>query len=364
MSKKYKLLFISASAVTGGGPSHIFNLAELLNDKYHIFYAMPYNQLLEKDLNFKKYLFIKERKISINDIYRIINFSNKHSIDLIHAHGKGAVIIARIVKLFIRKPLIYTPHGIHIKFLNKYIKYLYLVYERIFGLLDNYKIFVSKSELIYAKSLNLIKNNNYMIINNSVKNKPLKKNNYDQLLINKKIGITNSRKNIISISRLVDQKNIFEIIEIARNLNSYNFLILGDGYLFEELKLFLVRENINNVFLLGNISNVYKYLYSSEIFLSTSFYEGHPISILEAMSIGLPIVATNVIGNCDTFINKYSGFYYELGDVNAACDYIRFILRDKKVYSSFAKESQINQRELFSLEIMKDKYVNLYKKFY
>ena len=51
------------------------------------------------------------------------------------------------------------------------------------------------------------------------------------------------------------------------------------------------------------------YLYSSDIFLSTSLYEGLPISILEAMSVGLPILASNVVGNRDTIENGKSGFY-------------------------------------------------------
>ena len=44
------------------------------------------------------------------------------------------------------------------------------------------------------------------------------------------------------------------------------------------------------------------------IFLSTSLYKGLPISILEAMSVGLPILASNVVGNRDTIENGKSGF--------------------------------------------------------
>ena len=364
MKDKFKILFISASSKSGGGPSHIFTLKNLLEKEFNLFYAIPRINHYQKNINSENHLIIKERMISITDICRIIKFSQKHSIDLIHAHGKGAVIIARLVKLFIRKPLVYTPHGIHIKFLNKFIRSFYLFYEKIFGILDDYKIFVSKSEFNYALSLNIFANKDFVIINNSVKDKPIKTTIQNQLLINKKIGITNNHKNIISISRLVDQKNIFEIFDIAKVLNMYNFLILGDGYLHKELKSLLLKENIKNVFLLGNIKDIYKYLYSSEIFLSTSFYEGHPISILEAMSIGLPIVASNVIGNCDTFRNGYSGFYYELGDIKSACDYISLILNDKDIYSLFSKESQLIQRKLFSLKRMKKKYINLYENFY
>ena len=51
--------------------------------------------------------------------------------------------------------------------------------------------------------------------------------------------------------------------------------------------------------MLGQKNDIFKYLYASKIYLSTSFYEGLSISILEAMSIGLPIIASRVVGNVD-----------------------------------------------------------------
>ena len=85
---------------------------------------------------------------------------------------------------------------------------------------------------------------------------------------------------------------------------------MGDGCLLEEAKIYLKNKEINNVFLLGTQKDIFKYLYESDLFLSTSLYEGHPISILEAMSIGLPIVASKVTGNVDTIKNDISGFFY------------------------------------------------------
>ena len=78
---------------------------------------------------------------------------------------------------------------------------------------------------------------------------------------NLKIGIRNPKKNIISVCRFVDQKNIFEILEIAKNLQIYNFIILGNGYLFDKAKIFLKSNNIKNVYLFGNKIDVFKYLY-------------------------------------------------------------------------------------------------------
>ena len=98
---------------------------------------------------------ISERRISLIDIIRIIKFSKKNSIDIIHAHGKGAGLIARIIKIFLHKPLLYTFHGIHTYCLSRLNNFLYIFYENITGWLDDEKVFVSISERNQTKYLKI-----------------------------------------------------------------------------------------------------------------------------------------------------------------------------------------------------------------
>ena len=180
---------------------------------------------------------------------------------------------------------------------------------------------------------------------------------------NLKIEIKNKKKNIISVCRLVDQKNIFEILQIAKKLQIYNFIILGDGYLFDKVKIYIKSNNLKNVYLLGNKKDVFRYLYESDLFLSTSLYEGHPISILEAMSIGLPIVASKVTGNIDTVKENYSGLFYKLGDINEACNCIERIMKNSDLKLKISNNSFFTHRSLFTTSKMKNSYSLLYKKY-
>ena len=295
----------------------------------------------------------------MKDLYKLIIFARKNSIDIIHSHGRGAGIIGRILKIFIKKPLIYTFHGIHIDTLGIINKKLYLIYERAAGWIDNHKIFVSSTELSQAKYFKLIINKNFSIINNATKNMRFRKNKPKSK--NNTIGINNQKKNIISVCRLVDQKNIFEIFRIAKKLTDYNFLILGNGYLYNDAKKYIHINKLKNVYLLGNKEEIYKYLYISHLFLSCSLYEGHPISILEAMSVGLPIVASKVIGNCNTIKDNHSGLFYKLGDINDAVSCIEKIMRNKTISNKFSRNAFARQRKLFSINKMKLSYINLYK---
>ena len=143
----------------------------------------------------------------------------------------------------------------------------------------------------------------------------------------------------------------------------YNFIILGDGYLLEKAKIYLKNNNINNVYLLGNKTNVFKFLYESDLFLSTSLYEGHPISILEAMSIGLPVVASNVTGNIDTINDGLSGFFYELGNINQAKYFIEKIMKNNELKLKLSINSFSTHRKLFTTNKMKNSYLMLYNKY-
>ena len=77
-------------------------------------------------------------------------FINKNSIDFIHAHGKGAGVIARITNILSKKILVFTFHGIHYKCHNFFMRKLYIIYENLFGRLDTHKILVSESERKFA----------------------------------------------------------------------------------------------------------------------------------------------------------------------------------------------------------------------
>ena len=69
--------------------------------------------------------------------------------------------------------------------------------------------------------------------------------------------------------------------------------------------------------------------------MNTSFYEGLSISVLEAMSIGLPIIASKVVGNIDAIEHSKTGFLYNLGDINMAAKYISDILENEEKFIKF-----------------------------
>ena len=351
---------ISSNLNIGGGPKQMFMLGENLDNNFEVYYSAPKSDNFARFLNSKNYISISERQINPKDIFTLIKFSKKNNIDIIHAHGKGAGVIARLTNIFIKKKLIYTFHGIHVECHNFFINLVYLFYENLLGRIDTYKIFVSESEKKYAKELNIFTGDKNIVINNGVLNKTYKENKK-----NKKQTIEAnliSKITVVSICRFVKQKNIKDIIRIAKKIPEIDFEIIGYGKLWHEINQYLIKKQVKNVYLIGLKKNVFKYLYSADIYLSTSLYEGMPLSTLEAMSVGLPIVASNVVGNSDTIQNGVTGYLYDLNNLDMAVEYIKKIAFDKQQRIRMGNNSFKRQREFFSESKMVEKYQNLFNK--
>lgn len=116
--------------------------------------------------------------------------------------------------------------------------------------------------------------------------------------INEYKEIFEDRKVIISLGRYIKQKGQWHLIkafsEIVKEHKEYKLVIFGRGKEKENLQKLIDGLNLNeNVFLLSFVSNPYKYLKNSEVFVCSSLFEGCSNSILEAMAVGLPIIATD-----------------------------------------------------------------------
>ena len=130
----------------------------------------------------------------------------------------------------------------------------------------------------------------------------------------KKVVSTTKALHIVSCSTMIKEKRVHAILECLRNIPfNLKWTHLGGGPLLEELKEKAknqLRENICYNFL-GNLSheNVFKFYINNsvDIFVTLSFTEGLPVSIMEAMSFSIPIMATNV-GGISEIVDSKNGY--------------------------------------------------------
>ena len=109
----------------------------------------------------------------------------------------------------------------------------------------------------------------------------------------------------------------------------------------------------------GEVDDVYPFLNNSKVFLLGSLYEGNPISILEAIDCGLPVISTNVGGIKDVITNGVNGFLYEINNYDELKKCFDSIF-NQRIYNAMI-EANISLREKISIEHTAKEYIKIFK---
>jgi len=167
-------------------------------------------------------------------------------------------------------------------------------------------------------------------------------------------------KYLITVSRIAEERNIIELINIFNllpNKKNIKLLIIGDGPLLDECKSKVKQLNLENkIHFLGYKSNPYKYLSKSHVYLSTAKWEGMGNSIIEALFFGLYIIAYDSPGGVSEMLKdgKFGSLIPYGNKQKFASDLIN------NLNNSNLKNQDINEHlELFKPDNVTKKYIDL-----
>lgn len=217
-----------------------------------------------------------------------------------------------------------------------------------------------------------VDNGRIRIINNSVEYlfgtqeiEELKK--IDKEVCKKNLGFNENGINLVSVSRLVPWKGQECLIEIMPDLikkyeNVFLYLI-GDGPEFNKLKSKISNLKLeNNVFLIGKLSHseVFKYLKCADMFILNTAYEGMSHTILEAITVGIPVITTNIPSNKEVIEDGINGFLTDYNDKGKIFEAIQKIIENPDLKNKFSTESK-KKLECFKFEDLVLKTVKMLK---
>lgn len=348
-----KILYITVRSDFGGGPRHVDQLVNNLSDKYELYlaapYGNPYGTEWRNNNNIKGVLTIPYRRFSLKTLLQMRRYIKTNGIKIVHSHGNGAGLYSRILKLLCPKiKVIHTFHGITNKY-NSWYKYIAnLIIGKGLKYLTNDFILVSNGEKQLGIQLGFINHRKSHIIYNGINDtgeKPTK---------------SNQELNIVTLSRFDFQKNMdmaFSIAQQFKEDKNVIFTWVGNGEDFQRLKDLSFKEKININFV-GFSNEPIKYLKEADIYLSTSRFEGLPYSLIEAASVGLPIIATDVEGNNECVKDKKSGFLFNTVDQGVSC--IKELLNDS-IRKRMGHQSRQFFLENFTIEKMIHKIISIYE---
>lgn len=169
---------------------------------------------------------------------------------------------------------------------------------------------------------------------------------------------------IITVGRFVPQKDyetaIRSISELKKLGCQINFDIVGYGNLEAQIKNWIQQYNISDItHLYINPNNIEELLDNADIYLSTSLYEGTSNSIMEAMNVDLPIVATNVGDNKYLVHNNENGYLLRTKDYINISKYLKTLAENSELRQQQGKKSKDLLLKNFSMDIFTNHYISL-----
>lgn len=248
---------------------------------------------------------------SYREIKRLIK-DRKYS--FIHTHTPIASAIVRIAAHKMKTKVIYTAHGFHFykcapiknwiifypleKYLSKYTDILITINKEDYSIAAG-KFKAKKTAYVPGVGINV---------------ESFEKSSFSRAEKRKEIGVPSDAKLLISVGELSVRKNHKTVVSALQKLsNEYWYVIVGRGDLEDELKSL---DNTGRLKLLGYRNDIAELLHASDLFVFPSIQEGLPVSLMEAMASGLPVVCSDIRGNDDLVDDGYGGFLCDCRDVN------------------------------------------------
>jgi glycosyltransferase involved in cell wall biosynthesis len=181
------------------------------------------------------------------------------------------------------------------------------------------------------------------------------------------LGIRENEKIIGSVGNLRRQKNYPILIRAFKTLDEkmdhLRLVIVGEGARKEDLER-LIRELKleGKVLLTGGRADVPELLKIMDVYCLASLFEGLPLSLLEAMAAGIPVVGTDVKGTRDVIADGKNGLLVPVNDPEKLAEALRTLLTQDARAEEIARNGRREVLERFALDEWVRKYENLFSR--
>lgn len=265
--------------------------------------------------------------------------------DVIHCHTPIGGIIARLVGTRHKvKKIVYTAHGFHF-YKGAPIKnwIIYYMAEKIMAKYTDALLTINKEDYKNAKSFHLKQGGKvYYLLGAGIDVKKYKDVNVNKINKRQELGLNENDFIILSVGELNKNKNHEVVIRALAMMNdkAIKYLICGEGTNNGYLERLINELGLQDcVRLMGYRTDIPEIEKIANIFVFPSLREGLPVSMMEAMASGLPIIASNIRGCNDLIKNGENGFLISAKCYESWADKILFLKENSSILNQFSKKN-------------------------
>ncbi|KOO49000.1 glycosyltransferase family 4 protein [Viridibacillus arvi] len=345
----------------GGAQSHVLALTkQLCLDGHEVIIMTSQGQLIEEAMAGKSVKIIQlrhlRRDISLMDDYRAFLelrlYLQQIGPELVALHSSKAGVLGRLAAFSLKIPTVFTAHGwAFTEGVQPLKKLLYKQIEKLLAPRTTKIIAVSNYDHELAVQKRVVSKNKITTIHNGIQSN------------DKQPYFRNNVPKIVMVSRFEKPKRQDLLIEVLSTMKEleWSLELIGDG-----VELANVKELVNNkglshrVRFLGVRNDIETQLQDADIFVLLSNFEGLPLSILEAMRAGLPVIASDVGGIEELVVEGKTGYLVDQNVLNIRKCLVRMI-EDRPLRIELGQAGRNFFEDHFLFQKMYDNTVSLYK---
>ncbi|EIW00666.1 glycosyltransferase [Thermoanaerobacter siderophilus] len=364
---RVKVLQIIPNFGYGGAERLTVNLMKYLDKERYEIRAIsmfgPLHTELEKILkneNIPVYYLGKKKGFDPRMFFRIDKIIKSFKPHIVHTHRYVLRYVLPSLLLHKVPVKVHTVHNIAEKEVDKVGKLVHKIAFS-FGVIP-----ISISRLVSESLTSVYGIKNIPLILNGIPVEYYQKVNISREEWREKEGFQKEDFLFVNIARLAPQKNQALLIEAfakgpAKHDNS-KLIIVGNGEERERLEEITKLHRLEKkVYFLGIRTDIPDILNASDVFVLSSDWEGNPLSVMEAMAAGRPVIATSVGGVPELIQNNITGILVPPKNVNAFSKAMLMLIENKDLCQKLGEKAKEVAEKEFDISVMVKKYEKLYE---
>jgi glycosyltransferase involved in cell wall biosynthesis len=356
-------VFLVTLAETGGAQTYVASLLAPLADRFEVVVAAHGEGPLRDAAREAGVRFVPLRQVrrplslwrDVLGLVELVALLRREHPHIVHVNSAKAGALGRLAAWLVRVPIrIYTVHGWAFRAHGGAASVLYQWAERLLRPLTTATVCVADSERRTGLAAHTCDEHTTVVIRNGV-----------GPAASQAGGARSERPRLVSVGRLQAPKDTVTLVRALAALRGRPFeaVLVGDGpdrpAVEEEVKRLGLESTVE---LLGERDDVPQLLGTADVFVLSSHSEGLPMSILEAMAAGVPVVASNVGGVPEVVVDGDTGLLVPPGDPKSLAAAIERLLEDPVLCRRFGEAGRIRVAEHFDLAAVHQAHLDLYRR--
>jgi len=293
--------------------------------------------------------------LDITGLRSLIRQASNIGVDVIHTHQSDAHSCGILLRLFTGIPSVASAHSVFIQ---------------LHWPLNNYVIATSESVMRFHRRYNLVRSSRIRMIPNFVELERSPMSSSERERLRRDLNLSDHELTIVSVGNLERRKGHEYLIRafsiVRQSYSGCRLVIIGAGSgqtrnqlcdLIEALGL------VDEVILAGKRDDTCRFIQACDMFVLSSLWESNSVAILEAMSVGLPVIASDVGGVSECVVDGKSGYLVPPRDPGKLAEKILKLLSSQELRERMGSEGRQRITRHYSSEVVVPKIESVLESF-